>query len=356
MVVHTLFRLSSSSVEVIAVLFSVDIINHLFAGLYGLALCAVVLLAARRTILSKTEYRRKAFSQMLVFYGIYMFYLLIPYVLWQWWIDARGGLSTIVLVLFSALMIYSRFIEPNRLVSHLTQIRLDHPAHPTKPIRLALIADLHVGLFSGGRRQLEQIVDAINLAKPDLVVVAGDWTYEAGEHLLQKLAPLAAIKAPVYSVPGNHDEELPGPPVQRELREALICLGIQPIEGQTIEFEQFRLIGTGDLWAGKVDLADLANAPQDKPWVVVAHNPDTVDYLPIHLPFRPLMLSGHTHGGQIQIPRLTQWALKKGSVHGYQMGLYEHPRAQVFVTAGTGMVAAPFRCGIPPCVDLLELV
>jgi hypothetical protein len=341
---------------VIAVLLSTDVINFLLAGLYGLALVAVVLMAARRTVLSKAVYRRKAFSQMLVFYGIYMFYLLIPYVLWQWWMGDRGAGSTALLVGFSLLMIYSRFIEPNRLISPVRQIRLDHPAHPTKPIRIALIADLHVGLFSGGRRQLEQIVRVINRANPDLVVIAGDWTYEAGEHLLQKLAPLAAIQAPTYSVPGNHDEQLPGPPVQRELREALLTLGIIPIEGESIEFEQFRLMGTGDLWAGKANLDHLADAPQDKPWLVVAHNPDTVDYLPLHLPFRPLMLSGHTHGGQVYLPYLTAWALKKGSVHGYRMGLYQHPRAQVFVTAGTGMVAAPFRCGVPPCVDLLELV
>lgn len=337
-------------------LISTVVISQMFAIFYSAALSAVVGMAIYRTWRSRAIHHRKVFGQMLVFYGMYMFYLLIPYVLWQWWIDERTGLSAAGLLLLSALMIYMRFIEPRRMVSAVQQIRLDHPARPTKPIRLALIADLHIGLFSGGERQLEKIVQVINRAKPDLVVVAGDWTYEAGNQLLQQLSPLAAIHAPIYAVSGNHDEELPGSPIQQELMSALESLGIIPIEGQILEFEHFRLIGTGDLWAGKVDLDHLIDAPYDKPWVLVAHNPDTVNSLPIQLACRPLLLSGHTHGGQVKIPYLTQWALSKGSVHGYRQGLYEHPRAQVFVTSGIGMVAAPFRCGIPPRVDLLELL
>jgi predicted MPP superfamily phosphohydrolase len=161
----------------------------------------------------------------------------------------------------------------------------------------------------------------------------------------------------VYSVAGNHDEELPGPPIQHELHQALLALNIEPIEGRVVTTHpSVYVYGTGDLWAGKADLTALRFFPQDKPWIVVAHNPDTVDHIPSGLSHRPLMLSGHTHGGQVDIPWLTAWALKKESKYGFQVGLYDMPNAQVYVTAGTGMVAAPLRFLMPPSIDLLELV
>ncbi len=54
-----------------------------------------------------------------------------------------------------------------------------------QPVKIALIADLHIGLFSGHERQLRQIVHKLNHIQPDLVVVAGDWTYEPENKLAQ---------------------------------------------------------------------------------------------------------------------------------------------------------------------------
>ncbi|MCP5928309.1 metallophosphoesterase, partial [Klebsiella pneumoniae] len=78
-----------------------------------------------------------------------------------------------------------------------------------KPVKVALIADLHIGLFSGHERQLKTIVRKLNEQQPDLVVVAGDWTYEPEDRLIEELSVLKEIQAPVYSVPGNHDEQYP---------------------------------------------------------------------------------------------------------------------------------------------------
>ena len=82
-------------------------------------------------------------------------------------------------------------------------------------------------------------------------MVAGDWTYEPENKLAQELAVLKEIHAPVYSVTGNHDEQYPGPPIQELLRYALEVNQVMDIEGQIVEFDEFRLLGVGDLWAGK---------------------------------------------------------------------------------------------------------
>ena len=136
------------------------------------------------------------------------------------------------------------------------------------------------------------------------------------------------INAPVYSVNGNHDEQYPGPPIQNLLRHALKVNNVIDIEGQIVEFEEFRLIGVGDLWAGKADMRFMPHLPQDKPWVILSHNPDTVDMIPA-LPSRPLMLSGHTHGGQVELPWLTDYVMKKVSILGHKKGLYRHQQPRI---------------------------
>ena len=198
----------------------------------------------------------------------------------------------------------------------------------------------------------ERVLDC--LPQIDLVVVAGDWTYEPENKLADELAILKEIKAPIYSVTGNHDEQYPGPPIQELLKHALEVNHVIDIEGQIVEFDEFRLIGIGDLWSGRTDMRYMPDLPQDKPWLILSHNPDTVDMVP-KLPTHPLMLSGHTHGGQVELPWLTDYVMKRVSIVGHKKGLYRHEHADVFVTVGTGMVGVPFRFRVPPTIDIIEL-
>ncbi len=330
-------------------------VTQLFYWVYGLGLVWMVAMAVWRTVLSRTHYLQKSFVQMLIFYSMYAFWLLIPFALWLGLIGRMGWGLVATLVLFSALIVYARFIEPHRLVVRTHRIRLDWPQPLARPLRVVVLGDIHVGLFSGQPRQLWRIVRAVAAAQPDFVVVAGDWTYEPGDHLFKKLQPFSTLTMPVYSVPGNHDEEVPGPPIQQALKDALVMNGIRPIEDGWVELDDIILAGTGDLWAGKARLEQLQHLPTNKPLVVLCHNPDTVEHVPAGLAHRPLMLCGHTHGGQVFLPWVTQWVLNKESKYGFRRDLYQFERAQIFVTAGTGMVAAPFRLRVPPCVDVLEL-
>ena len=296
----------------------------------------------------------KAFLHLLAFYLSYLLYPLFVFSFVALAIGHYSWHESLFIALLSGVMIYARFIEP-----HMIQVKtLQYQIHPDKPlaepVKIALIADLHIGLFSGRERQLKQIVRRLNQQQPDLVVVAGDWTYEPEHKLLEELSVLQQIKAPIYSVNGNHDEQYPGPPIQALLKNALAKNNVMDIEGQVVEFEGFRLLGIGDLWAGKADMRFMPELPQDKPWVILSHNPDTVDMVP-ELPLRPLMLSGHTHGGQVELPWLTNYVMKKVSILGHKKGLYRHEHADVFVTVGTGMVGVPFRFRVRPTIDMIEL-
>ena len=312
---------------------------------------------------TETIHPFKAFVHLLAFYLSYLLFPLFFFSIFAGWMEVFSLHQSIFSFLLSGLLIYARFIEPHMVKINHVKYQLSNPNKENnlasdheakKPVKVALIADLHIGLFSGHERQLKIIVEKINQQQPDFVVVAGDWTYEPENKLADELAILKEIQAPVYSVNGNHDEQYPGPPIQALLKHALEVNDVMDIEGKIVEFDDFRLIGVGDLWAGKADMRYMPDLPQDKPWLILSHNPDTVDMVP-KLPTRPLMLSGHTHGGQVELPWLTNYVMRKVSILGHKRGLYQHDHADVFVSVGTGIVGVPFRFRVPPMIDIIEI-
>ena len=297
-------------------------ISFVMIGLWGVA---QAWLSQTRT---ETIHPFKAFVHLLAFYLSYLLFPLFFFSLYAGWSGYYSLHEAVFIFGLSCLLIYARFIEPHHVGVKTMQYQLNPEQKMQQPIKIALIGDLHIGLFSGHERQLNIIVTKINQQNPDLVLVAGDWTYEPENTLADELAVLKQIKAPVYSVNGNHDEQYPGPPIQNLLRHALTVNNVIDIEGQMVEFDEFRLLGVGDLWAGKTDMRYMPDLPQDKPWVLLSHNPDTVDMVP-KLPTRPLMLSGHTHGGQVELPWLTNYVMRKVSILGHKRGLYQHDHADV---------------------------
>ncbi|MFW2035987.1 metallophosphoesterase [Acinetobacter junii] len=335
-------------------MYSSDTVIIIFYAIFALLALWGLIQAWIHQSRTETIHPFKAFIHLLAFY---LSYLLIPlwfFSLYAGWSDYYSLHQSTFVFLLSSLLIYARFIEPHIVQVKHHQYRLHPDREFTKPIKLAVVADMHVGLFSGHECQLKTIVKKLNQQQPDLVVVAGDWTYEPENRLVQELAILREIHAPVYSVPGNHDEQYPGPPIQALLKQALEHSDVIDIEGKIVEFDEFRLIGVGDLWAGKANMRYMPELPQDKPWLILSHNPDTVDMVP-ELPTRPLMVSGHTHGGQIELPWITNYIMKRVSILGHKKGFYTHEHADVFVTVGTGMVGVPFRFRVPPTIDIIEL-
>jgi len=304
---------------------------------------------------TETIHPFKAFIHLLAYY---LSYLLIPICLFSayaGWVGHYSLHEALFIFALTGILIYARFIEPMFIHVKRTCYQIYPEKSLDKSVKIALLADLHVGLFSGREQQLKRIVSKVNEQNPDLVVVSGDWTYEPERTLVDELAILKEINAPIYSVNGNHDEQYPGPPIQALLAHALKENNVMDIEGKIVEFDDFRLIGIGDLWAGKTDMRFMPDLPQDKPWIILSHNPDTVDMVP-KLNYRALMLSGHTHGGQVELPWLTDYVMKKVSILGHKKGLYSHQNADVLVTVGTGMVGVPFRFRVPPTIDIIELI
>ncbi|WP_415831335.1 metallophosphoesterase, partial [Deinococcus frigens] len=241
----------------------------------------------------------------------------------------------------------------------------------TRPLRVAFLTDLHYGLFIYGG-SVRAWVDAANAARPDLIVLGGDqMDYRADEAPAALLAELRRLKAPlgVYGVWGNHDygsfgkyySPRYGParadwPQRREsLRAAYAEAGVTILrnEGRAVR-EDLYLGGVDDLWVGEVDLgAALAGKPLAGATLLVSHNPDLLPSLPARL---GLVLSGHTHGGQIRLPLIGAAVVPSRYGQRYAMGWVTGAHGTpAYISRGLGLSGVPLRNLCEPEVAVFTL-
>jgi predicted MPP superfamily phosphohydrolase len=272
---------------------------------------------------------------------------------WQRWRARRRAASLVAAgaLLLCGCIAWARFIEPNTLRVHETTLG------SACGVRVALVSDLHLGLYVR-QAELERLVDRLNTLDVDAVLVAGDWTYEPAHDLLATFAPIARLRHRTLSVLGNHDEQKPGPPLKSALLSALAALHVESIDGRRVPLGRCELEGLGDLKSKSAQRH--LTALKTQAWnvdrehrVVLAHNPDTV--FELEPGDASLMLAGHTHGGQVNLPVITKRLLALITRGDFRQGLYEMKNARVFVTSGVGIDNLPLRFRVPPTIDVLNL-
>ena len=219
----------------------------------------------------------------------------------------------VLMVLSFPLLFYGRTIEPYNPKTVTTSIRFENRAlsNGDLPITVLLMSDLHVC----DEDSIQLLEDAIKLgleSKPDIIFLTGDYVTS---HLFHKEAYVSALKklsefAPVYATLGNHDGgNWSGPrygatdtdDVISLLRESNItCLSNTAVDC-VVNDVNLHIIGLGDFWAGDFSPSKhLFERASDQFTIVLSHNPDT---RPILEQYKwELMLSGHTHGGQMDLP------------------------------------------------------
>jgi predicted MPP superfamily phosphohydrolase len=261
----------------------------------------------------------------------------------------------LLLSLASLVGTWARCIEPQMLT--INQTTIVNIPEGTQAIKIALVSDLHLGLYYR-QWHLKKLVKQLNQLPLDAVFFAGDWTYEPELNLAQAFAPLAEIKHRKFGVLGNHDLQKPGPALEQQLRLALSQHGVELIEGKTIDWQGWQVIGIDDLWGGKPEnqiphlLTPLAQEGANRR-LVLTHQPDTVEQFKSNAAF--LTMAGHTHGGQIQLPWLTRRNLEAFSRNPWYDGLYDLPPTRLLVSAGLGETGLPARLFTPPRIDLISL-
>lgn len=230
-----------------------------------------------------------------------------------------------------------------------------HPA--LAGYRIVLVTDLHNGP-AVPRWWLERAVERVTALAPDLIALGGDFVSHARTDLNGLEALLAPLRAPdgVMAVLGNHDHwvgpELVADIVRRAGAEVLLNRHRVIQRGAAL----LVVAGVDDLAHGAVRVADaLAGVAASTPVVLLSHNPDLVEYLPPGVRV-DLMLSGHTHNGQVHWPLIGPLTVPSQFGRRYLHGLHRVRDTWLYVSAGVGSGAIPIRWGNPPELPVLRLV
>jgi uncharacterized protein len=221
---------------------------------------------------------------------------------------------------------------------------------------VALLADVHHGPFVP-LAYIRQVVAMTNSLQPDLVVLAGDYVHRHESYIASGIEELGKLKAKLgrFAVRGNHDNR----GYQTLSRAALADAKLPDLNNRGIWIERggsrLRICGVGDLWTDRQDLhAALGDASSGDAVLLLSHNPDFVET--IRDPRVGLVLSGHTHGGQVIVPGFGAPIVPSRYGQKYLYGLVQGPCCRVFVTRGVGTISPPVRVFCRPEVALITLV
>ena len=226
---------------------------------------------------------------------------------------------------------------------------------PFDGLRVAFLTDIHHGPYVGLDYVRGVVRTTLNL-EPDLVLLGGDYSSNEAKYIAPCLDVLGGLRAPlgVFGVLGNHDywHGLD------ETRTGLKAAGITELTNAGVWLSRggrrFRLAGVDDLWRGTPDVAAaVGDATPADACLLVSHNPDVAETL--RDPRVGLMLSGHTHGGQVVVPGYGAPIVPSRYGQKYLKGLVEAPVTRVYVSRGLGTVSPPMRFGSRPELTLLTL-
>jgi predicted MPP superfamily phosphohydrolase len=229
--------------------------------------------------------------------------------------------------------------------------------------RIVQISDIHLEELTEPWF-LQRVVDQANALRPDLVLLTGDFVSHGPQPypFAWKAAGLCAeilsgLEVPQrYAILGNHDSSVGRSEVMSPLR----------AHGTPFLLDSYVAIERGDARIWLSGLTDASSGTSDPglgvprdpkaPVILMVHEPDYVDDLMKHpqFPLVDLVLSGHTHGGQVRLPLIKPFALPPLGQK-YVEGLFRFGHLQLYVNRGIGTVDKPFRFNCPPEITHITL-
>jgi len=231
-------------------------------------------------------------------------------------------------------------------------------------LRIVHLTDIHHSIFTP-LEDVQRAVHLANLLRPDVVALTGDYVTLSASYIWPVARALGKLRARlgVFAVLGNHDFQVDAGEIARALRAQAIRVlrnshfalraGFAPYPTARGSSALW-IVGVDDLWWAADDLeAATRHVPGRDPKILLCHNPLGIRMAAAH--GVDLMLSGHTHGGQVRLPVV-------GSVYGrsklgerFVEGWNRLDGTQIYVNRGIGKVLLPLRVGCPPEIACIRL-
>jgi len=202
---------------------------------------------------------------------------------------------------------------------------------------------------------VRRVVELAQSAKPDLVALTGDYTTAYRRYIEPCAEALGTLSAPegVWAVLGNHDHYTDPQLTTRALERAHIQMLNNANTTIRRGSDTLQLAGIDDWdWGGTDWPRAFYGVDKKRPLVLLSHQPRVLDLAQTQNV--SLILSGHTHGGQISLPFIGAPARFSKQLK-YLRGLYERNGTQLYVSRGTGVIGLPVRFGVPPEIAILRL-
>lgn len=297
--------------------------------------------------------------------GAYLWIALHPY---SWLIvQAIIGVIATLAGIGVVLVIRGSFIEPQTITVNTKNVHIKG----LPSINIAIVGDPHVGPYKG-KMYLRRVVKKVNALKPDLIVLPGDFIYNHHASV-SGLEPLKNLNATlgVFAVLGNHDTGhmlhrkkgtfIPyrTPDRTTDVVRALKKLHITVMRNQNRVFHigkiSFALAGSDHCWMDSCDLDQtFEGIPNNIPVVLLSHIPDAV--LDKKSDRASLIISGHTHGGQVRLPFIgALYPIPDTLGKHFDQGLFKLKNGNILaITHGIGETMARARLFCPPEILLLK--
>lgn len=260
-----------------------------------------------------------------------------------------------------AAMLQAAALEPYQVEITRQVIRLSNLAPQFEGLRIVQLSDIHHSPFLG-EAEITAAARHANSLVPDLIVLTGDYISHSRQYIDGCARALGSLRAPlgVYAVLGNHDHWTDG----ERMAAALAEVGIRVLTNEHVAFERqgarLWLAGVDDLMVERDDLRRaLEGADPRDCRVLLCHNPAIIREAA--RAGVDLVLSGHTHGGQINWRLLvgredravSRWLARRS--RRFMRGHSQLGETHLYVNRGLGTVVVPLRYGCPPEITLIEL-
>jgi len=229
--------------------------------------------------------------------------------------------------------------------------------------RLVQLSDIHLVEWTEPWF-LRRVVAEVNKLAPDLVVLTGDFISRGPRNIsvAYRAMPvcaeeLSAIQCPhLFAILGNHDVQVDSSMVQRAMAAAKIPMLVNRFTAIERGSDRIWLCGVDDPGTSVPYLSGAIPAHPGAPVILLAHEPDYADMVRRHprFPLVDLMLSGHSHGGQVRLPWVGPLVLPPMGQK-YVSGLFRFNQMQLYVNRGIGTVGMPFRFDCPPEITEITL-